>query len=54
MNQQIFGEALASKIADDLFKAIEPNDITVTTIQQPRGGLQMTSTAYRMKGFDNE
>lgn len=53
-DEGIFGEALASTIADDLFRVIEPDDITVKTIQQPRGGLQMTSTAYRMAALDNE
>ena len=53
-DEGIFGEALAAKIADDLFAVLEPQDLDVTTIQQPRGGLQMTSTAFRMSGFNNE
>lgn len=51
-DEGIFGESLAAKIADDLFKALEPSDLTVRTIQQPRGGLQMTSTAFRIKFND--
>lgn len=46
-NDGIFGEALAEKIADDLFAALKPFDLKVTTIQQIRGGLQMTAVAER-------
>lgn len=53
-DEGIFGEALAATVADDLFRIIEPEDITVKTIQQPRGGLQMTSTAYRYASRENE
>lgn len=46
-DEGIFGEALAEKIADDLFAVLEPIDLKVTTIQQIRGGLQMTAIAER-------
>lgn len=46
-NEGIFGEALAATIADDLFAAITPHALKVTTKQQIRGGLQMTSVASR-------
>lgn len=43
----IFGEALASELADTLFSALMPHQIVVKTTQQARGGLVMTSTAVR-------
>jgi 7-cyano-7-deazaguanine reductase len=46
-NEGIFGEALAATIADDLYKAIEPVQLSVRTTQQIRGGLQMTTVATR-------
>lgn len=46
-NEGIFGESLTAKIADDLFFAIAPKKLSVRTIQQIRGGLQMTTVATR-------
>lgn len=46
-NEGIFGEAITSVIADDLFKAIKPKKMTIRTTQQIRGGLKMTSEAIR-------
>lgn len=43
----IFGEAITAKIADDFYASIKPKTVIVTTVQQIRGGLQMTSTAAR-------
>lgn len=43
----IFGEAITAKIADDLYQSIKPKTVIVTSVQQIRGGLQMTSTAVR-------
>jgi len=43
----IFGEAITAKIADDLYASIQPRKVIVTSVQQIRGGLQMTSTAVR-------
>jgi 7-cyano-7-deazaguanine reductase len=43
----IFGEGITSRIADDLFDAIQPKALKVETTQQIRGGLQMTSRAIR-------
>jgi len=43
----IFGEAITAKIADDLYASIQPRKVIVTSVQQIRGGLQMTSTADR-------
>ena len=43
----MFGEAITAKIADDFYEAIKPKSVTVSTVQQVRGGLQMTSAAVR-------
>ena len=43
----IFGEAITAKIADDFYQSVKPKTVIVTTVQQIRGGLQMTSTAVR-------
>lgn len=46
-NEGIFGEYITHLIADELFDAIEPEWIHVKTVQQVRGGLQMTTEAHR-------
>lgn len=46
-NTGIFGEAITAKIADDFYQSIRPKTVIVTTVQQIRGGLQMTSSAVR-------
>jgi 7-cyano-7-deazaguanine reductase len=46
-DQGIFGESLADIICGDLYKALEPRGMRVTTIQQIRGGLQMTAVSVR-------
>lgn len=46
-NEGIFGEAITAQIANELFEFLDPWKIEVTTIQQVRGGLQMTSHAVR-------
>ena len=46
----MFGEAIADVICDDLTKALNPLRMTVTAVQQIRGGLQMTSTSVRGQG----
>lgn len=46
-NDGIFGESLADRICTDLHKALDPRGIRVTTIQQIRGGLQMTAVSVR-------
>ena len=43
----IFGEAITAAIADDFYQSIRPKTVIVTSVQQIRGGLQMTSTAVR-------
>ena len=44
-DEQIFGEGLASTIAQDLGKALRPKYCKVTLQQSIRGGLQLTAVA---------
>ena len=44
-DEQIFGEGLASTIAQDIFDALQPHYCMVTLEQSIRGGLQMTAVA---------
>lgn len=46
-NEGIFGESLADIVCKDLYTALEPRGMRVTTIQQIRGGLQMTAVSVR-------
>mgnify|MGYP006268620637 CR=1 FL=1 len=46
-NEGIFGEVLTATIADDIFEAIKPHQLSVRSTQQIRGGLQMTTVASR-------
>jgi len=48
-NEGMFGEAITARIADDLFESISPKAVKVSTTQQIRGGLRMTSRAVRME-----
>lgn len=52
-NEGIFGESLASLIADDIFDALSPHYISVTLFQKPRGGISITSVAERQKKSDS-
>lgn len=42
-----FIEDLAERIADDLFKALEPNEIEVKLRMAPRGGISIQAVAVR-------
>ena len=46
-NEGVFAEALAVRIRDDVAAALElPADaVTVTLVQRPRGGIEITATA---------
>lgn len=44
-DERIFGEALASAIAQDIYSALQPFSCQVTLVQNVRGGLQMTAVA---------
>lgn len=41
----IFCEALASRIAADVYEACQPRFCRVTVVQKPRGGIKITSVA---------
>lgn len=43
--ERIFGEGLASEIAQDMFDKLAPHWVKVTLHQNIRGGLQMTAVA---------
>ena len=47
--EHIFGEGLASTIAQDLFAALQPHSCKVTLVQNARGGIQMTAVAQLKK-----
>lgn len=51
-NTGIFGEALTDIICADLAQALTPSFVRVTTVQQIRGGLQMTTVAERCNMID--
>lgn len=44
-NEGVFCEALASRIAQDVYAACEPFWCKVTVIQKPRGGIGISATA---------
>ena len=44
-DERIFGEGLASTIAQDIFRATQPHACKVTLRQSIRGGLQLTAVA---------
>jgi 7-cyano-7-deazaguanine reductase len=45
-NEGVFCEALAVKIRDDVAQALAlgPDDVTVSLVQKPRGGITITAT----------
>ncbi|MGQ0431843.1 MAG: preQ(1) synthase [Microthrixaceae bacterium] len=45
-----FCEALAAEIAEEVVRAADPHEVTVTLTQQPRGGIVIEATATRRKG----
>lgn len=45
--ERIFGEGLASQIAQDIFNKLQPFSCKVVLEQSIRGGLQMTAVAKR-------
>lgn len=48
--EQIFGEGLASTIAQNIFDALQPRSCKVTLVQGIRGGIQMTAVAEIQEG----
>lgn len=46
-DEGIFCEALAARIAADIFDAAHPHRCTVTVTQKPRGGITIRAVAHR-------
>jgi 7-cyano-7-deazaguanine reductase len=46
-DRKVFCEALAAEIAEEVVRAADPHDVTVTLTQQPRGGIVIEATARR-------
>ena len=45
--RQVFAEALAAEIADEIMATAQPHRVTVTLTQRPRGGITVSATAER-------
>jgi 7-cyano-7-deazaguanine reductase len=48
-DRKVFCEALAAEIADEVVRAADPHEVTVTVTQQPRGGIVIEATATRSR-----
>jgi len=46
-NRAIFAEALAVEIADEVMATAQPNGVTVTVTQAPRGGIEVQTVCER-------
>lgn len=46
-DRQVFAEALAAEIADEVAATAAPRSVTVTLTQRQRGGITLTATASR-------
>jgi 7-cyano-7-deazaguanine reductase len=46
-DRKVFCEALAAEIAEEVVRAADPHEVTVTLTQQPRGGIVIEATARR-------
>lgn len=49
-DRKVFCEALAAEIAEEVVRAADPHEVSVTLSQQPRGGIVIEATATRRKG----
>jgi 7-cyano-7-deazaguanine reductase len=49
-DRKVFCEALAVEIADEVMRAAEPQQVTVTVTQNVRGGIVTEATAERGRG----
>lgn len=49
-DRKAFCEALAAEIAEEVVRAADPHEVTVTLTQQPRGGIVIEATATRQRG----
>jgi 7-cyano-7-deazaguanine reductase len=48
-DRQVFCEALAAEIAQEVVRAADPHEVRVTVTQQPRGGIVTEATAVRRR-----
>ncbi len=48
-DRKVFCEALAAEIAEEVVRAADPHEVSVTLTQQPRGGIVIEATATRRK-----
>jgi 7-cyano-7-deazaguanine reductase len=46
-DREVFCEALAAEIAEEVVRTADPHEVTVTLTQQPRGGIVVEATARR-------
>ncbi len=46
-DRQVFAEALAAEIADEVVRSAAPHRVAVTLTQRPRGGITVSATAER-------
>jgi 7-cyano-7-deazaguanine reductase len=46
-DREVFAEALAVEIADEIMATAAPREVTVTLTQRPRGGIAIEATAVR-------
>lgn len=49
-DRKVFCEALAAEIAEEVVRAADPHEVTVTLTQHPRGGIVIEATATRRRG----
>ena len=49
-DRKVFCEALAAEIAEEVVRAADPHEVTVSVTQQPRGGIVIEATATRSRG----
>lgn len=48
-DRKVFCEALAAEIAEEVVRAADPHEVTVTLTQHPRGGIVIEATATRRR-----
>lgn len=49
-DRKAFCEALAAEVAEEVVRAADPHEVTVTVTQHPRGGIVIEATATRRRG----
>lgn len=48
-DRKVFCEALAAEVAEEVVRAVDPHEVTITVTQQPRGGIVIEATATRRR-----